>query len=285
MKGVELTRWCGKDATIRLDHGQELVVAVELQVGHIGGRPAVDDELVEHLELFPFFHLVPPRAVTIYRAGESHAEVDAHSFVAHDAVEMRLVSLKLKICQETETSQAEGQNGRDDALEKPRCEEDCAVSTQSQDQIKLLGLAPAEIRRPVSEHVLEAGVLVENGLGAKSFRVLELGIDIDIDSHIGTIARRLKEPDGELASKHDQLVVPSLGDNHDILDSAFDGPALELLGYLPDTGGSLHEARVRHPLVVLDLLEDLIDVDSIVEAVMVEAWRLQRGKSGGGCGI
>lgn len=43
----------GEDAAVGLDDGEELVVAVELEVGDVGGGPAVDDELVEDLELFP----------------------------------------------------------------------------------------------------------------------------------------------------------------------------------------------------------------------------------------
>lgn len=38
-----------------------------------------------------------------------------------------------------------------------------------------------------------------------------------------------------------------------------------------------------HGLVVFDLFEDLVNVDGVVEALVVEAWRAHRGEAGGCC--
>ena len=55
----------GDDAAVGLDDGEELVVAVELEVGDVGGRPAVDDEFVEDFESFAF-----DEGVGLWRGGE-----------------------------------------------------------------------------------------------------------------------------------------------------------------------------------------------------------------------
>lgn len=116
---MELTSRSREDAAIRLDHSQELVVAVQLQIGNVGRRPAVDDQLVQDLKLLALLHLMAHRAVAIHGAGEAHAKVDAHAVFAHDAVQVVLVPLKFEAGQETEAPEAEGQHGRHDALEKP----------------------------------------------------------------------------------------------------------------------------------------------------------------------
>lgn len=46
----------GDDAAISLDDGEEVVVAVEFEVGDVGGGAAVDDEFVEDFELFALDH-------------------------------------------------------------------------------------------------------------------------------------------------------------------------------------------------------------------------------------
>lgn len=48
--------WSRDDAAVRLDNGEELVIAVELEVRDVRRRAAVDDELVEHFELLAFDH-------------------------------------------------------------------------------------------------------------------------------------------------------------------------------------------------------------------------------------
>lgn len=47
---------CGYDATVCLDDGEEIVVAVEFEVRDVGGGAAVDDEFVQDFELFAFGH-------------------------------------------------------------------------------------------------------------------------------------------------------------------------------------------------------------------------------------
>lgn len=279
--GSGLTSRSRKDAAVRLDDRQQLVVAVQLEVGDIGRRPAVDDELVEHLELLALLQLVAAGPVAIHGAGEAHAQVHAHAVLAHDAVQVGLVLLKLEARQEAEAAEAEGQDGGHDALEEPRGEEDGAVAAQRQDQVELLGLAPAQVGGPVLEHLVEAGVPVGDAAGVEALRVAQLGVDIDVDAEVGAVARGLEQPLGQLAGEDDELVVAGLGDDHDVADGALDGAALELLGDLAHAGGGLGEARVRHGLVVLDLLEDLVDVDGVVEALVVEAGRLQGGEGGG----
>lgn len=44
----------GYDATICLDDGEKLGVAVQFEVGNIWGRAAVYDKFVEHFELLAF---------------------------------------------------------------------------------------------------------------------------------------------------------------------------------------------------------------------------------------
>lgn len=46
----------GDDAAVGLDDGEEVVVAVEFEVGDVGGWAAVDDEFVEDFELFALDH-------------------------------------------------------------------------------------------------------------------------------------------------------------------------------------------------------------------------------------
>jgi hypothetical protein len=112
-----------------LDHSQQLIVTVQLQVGDVRRRPAVDDELVENLELFTFLHLVSG-TVAIHGTSEAHPKIDTHTLVAHDAVQVVLVPLKLETGQEAEAAQAEGQHGRHNSLEQPRREENSPVTAE-----------------------------------------------------------------------------------------------------------------------------------------------------------
>jgi len=162
-------RTCGsrEDAAIGLHDGEQLVVAVQLEVGDVGRWAAVNDELVEDLELFTLLHVLA-LAVAVHGAGEAHAEADAHPVVAHDFVEVFLVALELEVGQEAEAAEAEGENRRDDALEEPRGEEHGAVTAEGEHQVELLRLAPAEIRRPVLEHVLVPWLGLEQTRGVET---------------------------------------------------------------------------------------------------------------------
>lgn len=122
----------GEDAAIGLHNGQELVVAVQLEVGDIGRWSAVDDELIEDLELLALLHVLV-FAATVDGAGEAHAQVDAHAVVTHDLVEVFFVAVVLEVGEEAETSETEGEDWRDDALEEPRREEDGAVTAEGED--------------------------------------------------------------------------------------------------------------------------------------------------------
>jgi hypothetical protein len=221
-------------------------------------------------------------AVAVHGAGEAHAQIHAHAVLAHDAVQVVLVPLKLEAGHETETPQAEGQHGRHDALEEPRRKEDSAVAAEGQNQVELLGLVPAQVGSPVLEHLLEAGVHVRDAPRIEALRVAQLGVHIDVDADVGPVPRGPQQKHGQLARKQHQLVVARLGHDHNVPDGALDGPALELFRHLAHARGRLHEPRRRHPLVVLDLLEHPVDVDGVVEAVVVEAGRSQRGEEVGG---
>jgi hypothetical protein len=106
-------------AAVRLHDGQELIITVQLQVGHIGRRPAIDDQLVQNLELLALLHFVAHGPVAVHGAGEAHAEIHPHALVAHDAVQVVLVLLELEARQEAKTPKAEGQDGRHDTLKQP----------------------------------------------------------------------------------------------------------------------------------------------------------------------
>lgn len=118
---------------------------------------------------------------------------------------------------------------------------------------------------------MEARVLLDNALRIESLRVAQLGIHIDIDAQVGPIARRAQQPLGQLTREQDKCVVAGFGDDHDIAHGTLDGAALQLFADFAYTGSGLHKSRVRHPFVVLDFLEDLIDIDNTVEALVVEA--------------
>ncbi|KAI6770511.1 hypothetical protein HG530_005140 [Fusarium avenaceum] len=140
---------------------------------------------------------------------------------------------------------------RHDALEEPRSEQDGAVAAEGQDEIELLGLAPAQIGGPVLEHVL-------------------LSIDIDVDAKVGAIAWGAQQPAGKFTGEVDKLVIAGLCDNHDVANSTLDGAALELLGDFSNTSCGGNEARVRHGDIILDLLQDFANVDGISKSLMVE---------------
>lgn len=150
-------------------------------------------------------------------------------------------SVILESGQETQASQAEGQHRRDDALEEPGSEEHRAIAAERQDQVEFLGLAPAQVRRPVLEHVLEAGVLVDKTLGVEALGVAQLCIHVNIDAKIGAVSRGVHQPLGEFACQDDKGVVSGLGDDHDIANGALDRSALQLLRNLADTSGGLDQ--------------------------------------------
>jgi hypothetical protein len=275
-----LTSRCREDAAVRLDHGQQLIVAVQLEVGDIGRRPAVDDQLVQDLELLALLHLLARRGVAVHGTCEAHPEIRTHAILAHHTVQVLLVPFKLEARHETKTPQAEGQNGRHDALEEPGCEENGAVAAEGQNQVEVLRLGPAQVGGPVLEHSLETRVEIRDPPGAEPFRVAQLGVHVNVDTDVGPVAWGLQQEEGQFAGEQDQLVVARLGHDHNVPDGALDGLTLELPGHLAHDLGRLHQARVRHVLVVLDLLEDLVDVDGVIEAVVVEAGRLERRESG-----
>lgn len=102
-------------------------------------------------------------------AGETHAEVDAHAVVAHDAVQMGFVGRELEVREEAQGAEGEGEDGRDDALEEPGGVKDGAVAAEGEDEIEDFGGRPAEVGRPVFEHVFVARVRGEEGRGVEAF--------------------------------------------------------------------------------------------------------------------
>ncbi|KAI6761012.1 hypothetical protein HG531_001565 [Fusarium graminearum] len=149
------------------------------------------------------------------------------------------------------------------------------ITTKSQDKVKLFRLAPAQIGCPVLEHVLEARVLGKQTRCIEASRITELSINIDINAEVGAVAWGSQEPASKLTGEIDQLIVACLCDNHDVANSALDGTALKLLGDFAHTSCGRNETRMRHGNIVLDLFEDLADVDSVSEALVIEAWRLK----------
>lgn len=232
--------------------------------------------------MLTLLHFTAHHAVPIDGAGEAHAQIDLHAIVTHDPVQVVPETIILKRGQEAQTSQAKGQCRWHNALEQPACKQHGAVTTQRQHQVEFLRLAPAQIGRPVLEHVLEARVLVHNALRIEPLRVAQLGIHIDIDAQVRPVARRAQKPLGQLTRQQDKRVVTGFGDNHDVAHGALNGTALQLFADFAHTSGCLHESGVRHPFVVLDFLENFVNVYDPVEALVVEAGRLQRGKGGGG---
>lgn len=64
----------GDDEAVGLRHGEQAVVAVQLEHRHVGGRPPVDGQLVEHLLL------ADDVAVALVDAArEAHSEVGLHA--------------------------------------------------------------------------------------------------------------------------------------------------------------------------------------------------------------
>mgnify|MGYP005989191917 CR=1 FL=1 len=99
----------GKDASIGLDNGEKLIIAIEFQVGNVWRRATVDNELVENFErLAAFTESVDDGSAAPDSAGEAHAEVDLHASIAHDAVKMLLVLLEFESGHESETAETEG---------------------------------------------------------------------------------------------------------------------------------------------------------------------------------
>lgn len=68
-----LTSGRRKDATVRLDNSQELIISIQLQVRHVGRWATVDNKLVEHFELLTLLHLTAEHAIPVYGASEPHA--------------------------------------------------------------------------------------------------------------------------------------------------------------------------------------------------------------------
>ena len=151
-----------------MNDGEELVVAVELEIGDVGGRAAVDDELVEDFELFAFdavgwgvgeivvvigrqgFRVVldrvgrpPTVGGAIDGAGKAHAEVDVHALLAHDAIEVSFIRGELEVCKKAKGAKGKGEDRGHDALEEPGGEEDCAITAEGENKVKFLGRCPA----------------------------------------------------------------------------------------------------------------------------------------------
>ncbi len=294
------TGWGRENTAIRLNDGQELVVAIKFQIRNVRTGPAVDDQFVQHLELFALLdvrrHRRPgrrrrrrrccPRTSPrpINRTRKPHAQIDAHALLAQHAIEMGPVSGELEIGQKAETAEAEAQDGRDDALEEPGGEEHGAVAAEGEDEVEFLGTGPAQIGRPVLEHVRELGVPGHEAGGVETGGLAQFAVDVDVDAQVGAVARRRQQPFGQFARQQHELVVARFGDDHDVSHRAFDGSALELFGDFAHARGRLHQPRVRHPLIAGDLFEHAFDVHGVVEALVVEAWRLERGEAGGGGG-
>jgi hypothetical protein len=284
------TSWGRKNTTISLHNSEELVVAIQLEVGNVGRRATIDDELIENLKLLRLLELGRVKSssaavVAVDSTGESHTKVDLHTVITHDSVEVLLVLLEFKCRHEAEAAETEWEHGRDNSLEEPWCEKDSAITAESQDEVKLLRLAPAQIGCPVLEHVLEARVLGKQTRCIEASRVTELSINVYINAEVGTVAWGSQQPTSKLTGEVDQLIVACLCDNHDVANGALDRTALKLLGDFANTSCSRNEARMRHGNIVLDLLENLADIDSISKALVVEAWRLESWGKNGSCGI
>lgn len=125
-------------------------------------------------------------------AGEAHAEIDAHAMVTHDAVQVGFVGRELKIGQEAEGAEGEGEYGRDDALEKPRGKEDSAVAAEGEDEVEGFGRGPAEVGGPVFQHTLIARVGREEGGDVESLGGAEFSINEDGHAKVGAVAGSLK---------------------------------------------------------------------------------------------
>lgn len=178
-----------------MDDGEELVVAVELEVGDVGRGPAVNDELVEDFKLLAFAVGGVQGAGAPDGAGEAHAEIDFHAVVAHDAAEVGAVLVKVKRGHEAEAAERKGQHGRHDALEEPRGEEHGSVAAEGEDEVKLVRLAPAEIWVPVAQRVFKGRwVLGHETCGVEALGAPQLGVDVDADARVGAVARRAKQP-------------------------------------------------------------------------------------------
>lgn len=180
------TSWGGDDAAVGLNNGEELIVAVELEVRDIRGGAAVDDQFIENFELFAFNAVdicgaivaaVSVVVLTIRNssvslrlggqasidsavdgAGEPHPKIDAHAVITHDAVEMGFVGGEFEVRQEAEGAEGEGKDWGNDTLEEPGGEQDGPIATESEDEIEFLRGLPAKIWSPVLQHALVARV-------------------------------------------------------------------------------------------------------------------------------
>lgn len=283
----------GEDAAVSLDNGYEVVVRVELELRDIGGWATVNDEFwwnmlvdisvkgiekhtIEHLKLLGFFGLAVN--ITVNSAGEPHLEVNPHAIIQH-LVEMFLVALKLKVGQKAQAAQREAENWRDDALEQPGREQDGSITSERQDEVEFLRMRPAEIRRPVFEHIGKGGLHLNHALCIKALRILELEVDIDVYAHGIPKARRLHEPVGHLPRQRNKVVIPRLRHNHDILDLRPDRPLSKLSRNLPHARRRLHKPRMAQILVMGNLIEHLLNIDRLIKLLMKEARALERIRS------
>ena len=80
---------------------------------------------------------------------------------------------------------------------------------------------------------------------------------------------------GQFPGEVDELIIPSLSNNHDIFDVHLAVAPLQLTSDLTDTQCGLNEPRMGGVLIAGDFLENTFDVDSIVKALMVETGRLE----------
>lgn len=269
-----------EDAAVGLHHRQELVVAIQFEIRDVGRWSSVNDELIEYLKLLRFLNLAPGCSVAVDGTGEAHTQVHPHALVAHDLVEVRLVLVKFKIRQEAQAAQAKGQDRGHDALKKPGGEEHRPIAPQCQDEIEAVGLRPAQIRGPVLEPLLQLRLTGHHLRGPEAFRVPQLGINVDVDTQVGSVARGTHEPGRQVAREVDETIVARLGDDHDGAHRAADGASLQLPRDLAHARRRGHQPRVRKVVLVLDLLENLVDIDGIVEAFVEEAWRLEGTEAG-----
>lgn len=153
----------GEYAAVCLDDGQELIVAIQLQIRDVRTRTPVDDQFVQDFELLSLLHFAVVRrafARAIYRARESHAQVHPHTLLSQHPIEVLLILCELEVRQETQTTETETEDWWDDALKEPRGKENGAVTAEGEDEIELLRRCPAQVRRPVFEHLLISGILV-----------------------------------------------------------------------------------------------------------------------------
>ena len=82
-------------------------------------------------------------------AGEAHTEVDAHTVVTHDAVEVGFVLGELEVGEKAEGTKGEGEDWGNNTLEEPGGVEDGTVAAKGEDEVESLRGSPAKVWRPV----------------------------------------------------------------------------------------------------------------------------------------